>query len=1261
MSAAGNAPVVLVANRGEIALRVIGTCNKLGVKTVAVFTTVDALAPHVREATHAVCLGSNPREYINAERLVQIAVEHGCTAVHPGYGFLSENEAFCEAITSAGVAWLGPTSKTMHEFSLKHVARDIARDAGVPILEGSDLVTTAEEAVAAAQKVGYPVLLKATGGGGGMGIYLCKSDGEVATQLEKSQHQGATFFGNSGVFVEKFIEDAHHVEVQIFGDGQGNCIHLHERECSIQRRNQKVLEETPSPLVDAAMREALTDAAVTLGRAVAYRSAGTVEFLVDEGTRQFYLLEVNTRLQVEHGITEMVHGGIDIVEAQLRLQIPALQQGEGNDPAGLMARLAAAETRGHCIEVRINGEDPVHDFAPAPGLLGHVSFPTLLEGVRVDSWVETGTEVSPHYDSLLAKLMVWAPTRAEAAARMSEALGQTYLQGMPNSVEFLRALVNDARFLAGNTTTRFLEGFTFTPHVVEVVAPGMQTSVQDWPGRTKLWHVGVPPSGPMDSLSHRLANALVGNAEDAAALEFTLQGPTLRFHCAALLALTGAPFAATLDGQPVALNASFMVKAGQVLAVGHVEGNCGVRGYLAVRGGIDVPIYLNSRSTFPGGKFGGYQGRFLRQGDSLPLSKTAEQGASPTALPPPFVPSFGAAAEGGGCEWEVGVLPGPHADPDYITTPFMKTFHTSKYNVHYNSNRLGVRLVGPKPEWVRPDGGEGGTHPSNVHDHVYAIGSINFTGDHPVVLGVDGPSLGGFVCPATIISTQLWKMGQVRPNDDVIFRKLTIAEAYISRKGADAMMSAVRAMATDGISAEEALKKHAAAVAAARKDAEHPDISGPCTKPLLLETPARGDFAGAQYRLAGDRYIQVDYGPMHLDIKLRVLVDCLEKWLAAKGIAGLMETSPGVRSCMIEYDIATMGPGKLLQLLQQAELELPAVSKMKIPSRIVHLPMAFDDRWTREAIEKYMKSIRPTAPYLPDNIQYIANNNGLLGGKEQVRGTIFDASYMVLGLGDVYLGAPCAVPLDPRHRLVTSKMNPARTYTAEGTVGIGGCYMCIYPMDSPGGYQLVGRTLPIWNTFGRSAPFTPDAPWLLRFFDQVRYYQVDEDELIDLRSKFVSGQFQLNIEESEFDMAAYTAQLADAEAEVAAFKAQQRVAMDVQLAAEVSSLKELEEQGLSAQGQRANASEGVGQGLDDAQWDEPHFAKVNAPFSANVWEIHVAEGDTVAAGDCLVVLEAMKMESPINAPVAGKVATVSAKHMQVCDSGSMLVVIDTRG
>lgn len=1245
-SASVREPLILIANRGEIARRVIKTCDKLGLRTLSVYTQADALAPHAREASVSVYLGEDPRSYTNIPLLLEVAKSNGVTAVHPGYGFLSENDEFCEAIEAAGIAWLGPNSTVMRSFALKHVARELAENAGVPILKGSPLLTEVEDAVTAAQSVGYPVLIKATGGGGGRGIFMCSSDDDVRANFATSQHQGQAFFGNSGVFVEKYISKGHHVEVQIFGDGEGNCVHLGERECSIQRRHQKVLEETPSPTLDDDTREKLALSAVQLAKAAKYRSAGTVEFLYDEDTNAFYFLEVNTRLQVEHGITELVNGGVDLVEWQLRLQVPSL-------PPLDLSSVALTRT-GWSIEVRLNGEDPAKDFAPSPGLLGEVSLPHDMEGVRVDSWVETGCEVSPHYDSLLGKLMVWAPTREEAVQRMLSALEATRLKGVPTNLEFLRQLVADEGFKAGLTTTRFLDTFHFQPRLVEVLAPGLQTSVQDWPGRVALWHVGVPPSGPMDALALRVANALVGNAGSAAGLEFSLAGPTLRFHSDALLALTGAEFSAALDGVPLTWWSSVAVKAGQTLNIGAVKGNMGARGYLALSGGIDVPVYLGSRSTFPGGQFGGYQGRYLRCGDSLPVGTPDVATAKPTALPQGWKEKYAGAVHGVGYSeegvWQVGVLPGPHAAPDYFTEEAIEVFYSTDYQVHYNSNRLGVRLDGPRPTWARADGGEGGSHPSNVHDHVYAMGTVNFTGDMPVILTQDGPSLGGFVCAATVLSTELWKVGQMRPHDKLRFVHVDLATAHAAVGVTDALVAAVTALARGEVAdAEEAEKGILAALAV-------PVPEMPPTRPLLKRIEPHGSHPGVEYRLAGDRYVQIEYGPMTLDLTLRARVHALEEWFKRRAHPGVVETNPGVRSCMIEYEPRLLPLPDMLALLELADSELPDVTEMELPSRILHLPMAFEEKWTAEAIVKYMKSVRSEAPYLPSNVDYMAKNNGL-DSKEQVRSTIFDASYLVLGLGDVYLGAPCAVPVDPRHRLVTTKYNPARTFTAEGTVGIGGSYMCVYPMDSPGGYQLVGRTLPIWNTFGRSGPFTPDKPWLLEFFDQVRFFQVGEDELVALRGRFSSGHYELKIEQSTFKLKEYNEMVKALQPEVDALQAQQRAAMAVMLQEEGASLARLQA------AKDAGGDAAVAPPIDDEDesvFDKPEYIKVQSGFTANVWEVRVEVGQEVAADDVLVVLEAMKMESPVHAPVPGTVRAVRVSQGQLAPAGSLLVVLEVK-
>ena len=386
---------------------------------------------------------------------------------------------------------------------------------------------------------------------------------------------------------------------------------------------------------------------------------------------------------------------------------------------------------------------------------------------RIETWVESGSEVSPFYDPMLAKIIVIGATRDEALTKLQSALDATEIGGLETNLDYLRQLSRLDVLVQGEMLTRSLQNVAYRANTIEVLAPGTQTTIQDWPGRLGYWAVGVPPSGPMDALSFRLANRLVGNEEGAAGIETTLSGPTLKFNSDTVICLGGAELAATLDDEPVPYWQALAVKAGQVLKVGKIAG-AGVRAYIAVQGGIDVPAYLGSRSTFTLGKFGGHAGRTLRAGDVLHIG-------SVSVGPPQTIPLALSLKPRLTHEWEIGVLYGPHGAPDFFAPDYIETFFAADWEVHYNSNPTGIRLIGPKPIWARFDGGEAGLHPSNIHDNAYAVGTINFTGDMPVILGPDGPSLGGFVCPATIVQAELWKMGQLRPGDKVRFIRLAPA------------------------------------------------------------------------------------------------------------------------------------------------------------------------------------------------------------------------------------------------------------------------------------------------------------------------------------------------------------------------------------------------------------------------------------------------------------------------------------------------------
>ncbi|MEW5728771.1 MAG: urea carboxylase [Pseudomonadota bacterium] len=1181
---------ILIANRGAIACRIIRTLRRMGVASVAVYSEADRHSLHVAQADEAVCIGPAPaaQSYLDGEAILRVARETGAQAIHPGYGFLSENPDFAEVCAAAGIAFIGPRPADMRAFALKHTARDLAEKAGVPLAPGSGLLDDVAHARREAARIGYPVMLKSTAGGGGIGLQLCRSDEELGPLFERVQRLARNNFKDAGLFLEKYVERGRHIEVQIFGDGEGRVVALGERDCSAQRRNQKVVEETPAPGISADLRHELCATAVRLGEAVGYANAGTVEFLFDTATGAFYFLEVNTRLQVEHGVTEEVTG-IDLVEWMVR------------QAAGEALPLAdhSERARGASIQVRLYAEDPGRDFRPCSGLLTHVDWP---HGARVETWVEAGVEVSPFYDPMIAKLIVTGADRAEALARLRDALAATRLAGIETNLGYLRDLAASPVFAAGEVTTRTLETFAYAPHSIEVIQPGTQTTVQDYPGRLGYWDVGVPPSGPMDHLSFRLANRGVGNPVGAAGLEITMSGPTLRFNLDTVVCLAGAPMPVTLDGEPVPFGEPVAVEAGQTLAVGTAS-EAGCRAYLAVRGGFDVPDYLGSRSTFTLGKFGGHGGRALLPGDILHVGRPVE-GVAPRAVRLPEI----------GREWEIGVLYGPHGAPDFFTEDDIATFFAARWEVHYNSSRTGVRLIGPKPQWARADGGEAGLHPSNIHDNAYAIGAVDFTGDMPVILGPDGPSLGGFVCPVTIVQAELWKMGQLRPGDTLRFVPLTPEQA-------------------------EALEREQEESLGAR--APRPLEAGPLGSPILGEIPANGDRPRVVYRRAGDKYLLVEYGPLVLDLELRFRVHALMAWLRDHAPAGIVDLTPGIRSLQVHYDSRILARHELLEVLRGAEEELPDNDAMEVPSRVVHLPLSWDDEATRLAIRKYMQSVRADAPWCPSNVEFIRRINGL-DDVDEVKRVVFDASYLVLGLGDVYLGAPVATPVDPRHRLVTTKYNPARTWTPENAVGIGGAYMCVYGMEGPGGYQFVGRTCQVWNTHKATPEF--DRPWLLRFFDQIRFHEVSAEKLLAFREDFPRGKARLEIEETTFKLADYRRFLADNAASIQAFKDRQQAAFEAERAR------------WAAAGQSmAESAEPPPVASDDDL--PPGGTAVPCPVPGSVWKVEVAAGATVRAGEVLAVIESMKMEIPVAAPCDGVVAEMRCAEGRAVSLGQTLAVI----
>ncbi|WP_373387640.1 urea carboxylase [Pseudomonas alcaligenes] len=1220
---------LLIANRGAIACRILRTLRQLDVKGVAVYSEADAASLHLQQADEAHSLGEGPaaQTYLVVDKILQIAKRSGAKAIHPGYGFLSENAAFAEACEAAGIAFVGPTPEQLRVFGLKHTARALAKQHGVPMLEGTELLENLDAALKAGEEVGYPVMLKSTAGGGGIGMRVCRSAEELSDAFEAVKRLGQNNFSDSGVFIEKYIQRARHLEVQVFGDGAGEVLALGVRDCSVQRRNQKVLEETPAPNLPAGMAEELCAAAIKLAKAVNYRSAGTVEFVYDSAAERFYFLEVNTRLQVEHGVTEQVWG-VDLVRWMIELAAGDLP------PLNELAK--HLKPSGHAIQARLYAEDPGRDFQPSPGLLTAVSFPEADgKALRIDTWVEAGCEIPPYFDPMIAKLITWAPTRREASAALSRALADTLLYGVETNSQYLRQILADAPFASGSPWTRCLEGLVYQAHTFEVLCAGTQTTVQDFPGRLGYWAVGVPPSGPMDDRALRLGNRLLGNEEGAAGLEITMSGPLLRFNTEAVVAITGADIPVTLDGVAQPMNTALLIKAGSTLSLDTIAGS-GARSYLTLRGGLQVPEYLGSKSTFTLGQFGGHGGRALRAGDVLhipPLGDTSNGAQLPAALCT-ALPAVR----------EIRVIYGPHGAPEYFTEGYIDTFLATDWEVHFNSSRTGVRLIGPKPEWVRDSGGEAGLHPSNIHDNPYAIGAVDFTGDMPVILGPDGPSLGGFVCPVTIIEADLWQLGQLKAGDKVRFIPVDVATARELAKAQKQVYADLSPLPFMGEGSGERAIGNAKSPspqpspASGRGSLSEADL----TSPIVLDLGEADKRLVA--RLSGDTHLLLEIGQPELDLVLRFRGHALMQALEAKHLDGVIDLTPGIRSLQVHYQPETLPLANLLAVVIGEWDAVCNATDLRVPSRIVHLPLSWDDPACQLAIDKYMTTVRKDAPWCPSNLEFIRRINDLPNLDEVYR-TVFDASYLVMGLGDVYLGAPVATPLDPRHRLVTTKYNPARTWTAENSVGIGGAYMCVYGMEGPGGYQFVGRTLQMWNRYREVEAFD-GKPWLLRFFDQIRFYPVSAEELLQIRRDFPLGRYPLRIEHRELALADYQQFLANEAAGIDAFRRQQRAAFAAERQRWIDSGQAHFEVDETVAELSEDAPLGAGQhGIDS------HIA-------GNLWQVQVEAGSTVQAGDVLVILESMKMEIPLTAPVGGVVREVRVQPGSPVRAGQRVVVLE---
>ncbi|ODV95968.1 hypothetical protein PACTADRAFT_40561 [Pachysolen tannophilus NRRL Y-2460] len=1203
--------VVLVANRGEIAVRIIKTLKKLKVKSVAIYSEPDKYAKHVLMADTAVPLHgvSAAETYLSIDKIVKACKETGAEAVIPGYGFLSENADFSDRLAKEGIIFVGPSGDAIRKLGLKHSAREIAKNAGVPLVPGSGLVSTAAEAKEIAASLQYPVMIKSTAGGGGIGLQKVDKEEDLEKAFNTVKHQGKIYFGDEGVFLERFVDKARHVEVQILGDGFGKAIALGERDCSLQRRNQKIIEETPAPNLPVSIRKEMRKAAEQLISSMNYKCAATVEYIYDERRQAFYFLEVNSRLQVEHPITEAVTG-LDIIEKMIYIS--------ANLPQGDFFE-TEVEVSGASMEARLYAENPVKDFMPSPGQITEVKFP---EWARIDGWVEKGTVVSAEYDPTLAKIIVHGRDRADALNKLRRALNETVVYGCITNIDYLRSVANSEMFENVKMHTKILDTYDYKAKAFEITSPGAYTTVQDYPGRTGFWRIGVPPSGPMDAYAFRLANRIVGNHNKAPAIEITLNGPSLLFHHDAIVSVTGGEAPVTVNGVAKQMWEPIVLKRGDKLAIGKLISGC--RSYLAIRDGIDVTEYLGSRSTFALGNLGGYNGRVLKLGDvlflgdpSLPACTLPSPTHAPQAAPKSLIPEYPSK------KWTVGVTCGPHGAPDLFKQESIEEFFSETWKVHYNSNRFGVRLIGPKPKWARANGGEAGLHPSNAHDYVYSLGAINFTGDEPVILTCDGPSLGGFVCQAVVSQAEMWKIGQVKPGDVIQFVPISYDSARLLQEAQDTNIERLTGELTQNLT----------------------NVLAKPQDPVLDRIKVSESAPEVTYRQAGDRYILVEYGENVMDLNLSYRVHKLIELVSFNKTVGIVEMSQGVRSVLVEFDGYKISQKMLLKTLIAYEKEIPVVNKWSVPSRVIKLPMAFEDKKTLDAVKRYQETIRSNAPWLPNNVDFIASVNGI--ERSDVKDMLYSARFLVLGLGDVFLGAPCAVPLDPRHRFLGTKYNPSRTFTPNGTVGIGGMYMCIYTMESPGGYQLVGRTIPIWDKLSlgeHSKEFSNNQPWLLTPFDQVEFYPVSEEELDKFSEEANHGHFKVDIVESVFDHAKYLDWIQDNIDSIKTF-------VDSQ-----SGEKKEEFSRLIQVANEELAQSGGAKVIEEDQFPEG-AELVYSEYSGRFWKSLVQVGDVVQEGQGLVVVEAMKTEMVVNAPKSGKVIKIVHVNGDMVEAGDLVAVI----
>lgn len=1208
---------VLIANRGEIAVRIIRCCQEHGLTSIAVYSPEDRDSSHVSQADESVLLsGVGSAPYIDIEQMANVAITKKADVVLPGYGFLSENSQFAKEIANAGIIFAGPDSSSIEMFGLKHVARELAEKSSVPVLMGSPLVNSSKNALEEANHIGFPVMIKSTAGGGGMGLKVCWNETELETAFDEVTSRGKTLFKNAGAFLEKFVQYGRHIEVQVFGNGQGDVITFGERECSIQRRHQKVIEECPSPFVadNQTLRQKLCRDAINLASSARYRSAGTVEFLLDDSTGEFYFLEMNTRLQVEHGITELVYK-VDLVYMML-LQAEYEARGELGIPSEELSGFQGnGVPSGHAIEARLYAENPAKNFKPSPGILHYVDFYEKAEAgykTRVDHWVSTGSKISPYFDPLLSKFMLWSTDRAKALVGLSDVLQKSSVCGPATNKEYLIAILNSQEFVIGRTLTTFLaSAFSFSPQMVEFISGGSYTTIQDRPGRVG-YNGGVPLGGAADPLHFQLANLVVGNDKNVEALEISVKGPKLKFHCSATVCLAGGDFDFKVNGQKVSMFASLAIPKGSIVTIGAAIGT-GARAYLAVRGGFpEVAQYLGSKSCTPALGLGGHQGRILMQGDCLSLSYSPEFDhlgvnfrLSTHSIPPKLASEEDT--------WIIHTLSGPHDTHDICSQEKLEKFYNTTYFVNINSNRGCIKLDGQADLFSRENGGDGGSHPSNILEYPYPLCGISVIGGGLALFGVDGGTLSGFACIAVPLLCDQWKHGQAQIGAKIQFKAVTYEQALVLNKRADDFIQDLER--------------------AFRTNAPFPEYPKPLTddnvshsnfRSLLYRRETNKDLPQLNVRQAGESMLLLDFGIRNFDLMNCGRQRILEEKLDPSHNEELIRVESCSGAIGMIFDINKTSRYKLLNKVLKIEQAIAPPHELKIKSTLYKLPCTFEHSALNHCLERYIHSQRPYAAYLPNNAEYVMKANNI--------DTVESFKKMIIGQRQVvtavsfFCGNTVSVNLDPRTRFKTGKYNPPRTFTPKGAIGSGSVGQSIYSIDCPGGFMVWAMTLPdlCWNTFSRLKTLKPDKPWFFKNFDQIEYYEVDEAELTQLNNSLLSGNLRLFTEEVELDFGQYIEFLKDTEEEIQIVN-HQKTNSTLKLAEEDASLFVRWENQLKEAASRNKSDEGI------FEVQDPRTILVKGGMAANVFKINTKAGDIIGYDCDIIVLEAMKMEIHISA------------------------------